>query len=89
MLVLKRREGQAIDVGNNVRIILKDIQGGHVKVAIVAPKSVRIKRSEVTDGIERENLKAAQSSPLAPADLERLTAAAGLTNLAHEVGPDD
>jgi len=28
MLVLKRKEGQAIDVGGNVRIILKEVRGG-------------------------------------------------------------
>jgi carbon storage regulator len=59
MLVLKRKQGQAIDVGGNVRIILKEVRGGHVKVAIVAPKEVRVTRSEVRQSIEVENRKAA------------------------------
>jgi carbon storage regulator len=59
MLVLKRKEGQAIDVGENVRIILKEVRGGHVKVAILAPKEVRVTRSEMRQSIEDENKRAA------------------------------
>jgi len=59
MLVLKRKEGQAIDVGENVRIILKEVRGGHVKVVILAPKEVRVTRSEMRQSIEDENRKAA------------------------------
>jgi len=72
MLVLKRKQGQAIDVGDDVRIILQDIRGGQVKIGIVAPKDIRVKRSEITDGIEQENIRAARSSPVSDADLERL-----------------
>jgi carbon storage regulator len=60
MLVLKRKEGQAIDVGENVRIILKEVRGGHVKVAIVAPRNVRVTRSEIRQSIEQENKRAAE-----------------------------
>ena len=31
MLVLKRKEGQAIDVGDDIRIILKEIKGSQVQ----------------------------------------------------------
>jgi carbon storage regulator len=61
MLVLKRKQGQSIDVGENVRIILQEVRGGQVKVAIVAPRDVRVKRSEIKDSISRENLRAAAS----------------------------
>ena len=47
MLILKRRQGQAIDVGEDVRIILQEIRGTHAKIAIVAPKQVRVIRSEM------------------------------------------
>lgn len=59
MLVLKRKQGQAIDVGKDIRIILKEIKGGHVKVVISAPRGIRIRRSEVEMEIGAENLKAA------------------------------
>ncbi len=63
MLVLKRKQGQAIDVGRDIRIILKEIKGSHVKVVISAPSDVRIKRAEVEKEIGVENLRAARCDP--------------------------
>jgi carbon storage regulator len=61
MLILKRRMGEGIDVGDNVRIVLKEISGGHVKIGIEAPTDIRVKRSETATSIEEENLRAANS----------------------------
>jgi len=61
MLILKRRMGEGIDVGDDVRIVLKEISGGHVKIGIEAPTAVRVKRSETAASVEEENLKAANS----------------------------
>ena len=62
MLVLKRKEGQSIDVGDNVRIVLREIHGGHVKIGIVAPKDVRVRRTEIEASVALENIKAVESS---------------------------
>lgn len=62
MLVLKRKEGQSIDVGENVRIVLQEIRGGHAKIGIEAPKGVRVKRTEIEESVARENIKAVESS---------------------------
>ncbi len=59
MLILKRKMGEGIDVGDNVRIVLKEISGGHVKIGIEAPTDIRVKRSETAASIEEENLRAA------------------------------
>jgi carbon storage regulator len=61
VLVLKRKEGQSIDVGENVRIVLREIRGGHAKIGIVAPKDVRIKRTEIEESVALENIKAVES----------------------------
>jgi carbon storage regulator len=61
MLILKRKMGEGIDVGENVRIVLKEISGGHVKIGIEAPTDIRVKRSETATSIEEENLRAANS----------------------------
>lgn len=63
MLVLKRKEGQAIEVGKDIRIILKEIRRGHVKVIISAPDDVRIKRAESEKEVRLENRRAASSDP--------------------------
>jgi len=59
MLILKRRQGQAIDVGEDVRIILQEIRGGHAKIAIVAPKQVRVRRTESARSVTEANKQAA------------------------------
>lgn len=62
MLVLKRKEGQSIDVGDNVKIVLREIHGGHAKIGILAPKGLRVKRSEIEESVALENIKALESS---------------------------
>jgi carbon storage regulator len=73
MLVLKRKQGQAIDVGDDVKIILKEIRGGQVKVLISAPKEIRIKRSEIAQEICNENIRAVQSRPPPDKNLDSIT----------------
>ncbi len=62
MLVLKRKEGQSIDIGDDVKIVLREIRGGHVKIGILAPRGVRVKRSEIEESVAIENIKAVESS---------------------------
>ena len=47
MLVLTRRQGEAIRVGSNIVVTVARIRGNKVRLGIEAPDSVRIDRSEV------------------------------------------
>ncbi len=47
MLVLSRKEGEEIVVGDNIKIVVTKIIGGRVSIGIEAPKSVKIVRSEL------------------------------------------
>ena len=47
MLVLTRKENQALQVGQEVRITVLEIKGGQVRVGIEAPEDVRIVREEI------------------------------------------
>lgn len=49
MLVLSRREGESIDIGNDIHITILGIKGGQVRVGIAAPQEINIKRSELSD----------------------------------------
>jgi carbon storage regulator len=80
MLVLKRKQGQGIDVGGNVRIILQEVRGSQVKLAIVAPSDVRVTRSEITNSISRENIRAAESCSFDSSDPENL---GGINKILH------
>jgi carbon storage regulator len=48
MLVLTRRAGEEIDIGNHVKVVVVSIARGKVKLAIVAPIDVRVNRAEIT-----------------------------------------
>ena len=69
MLILKRKMGEGIDVGDNVRIVLKEISGGHVKIGIEAPTDIRVRRSETAASIREENRRAANPCILGAEDL--------------------
>ncbi|MEX0978926.1 MAG: carbon storage regulator [Pirellulales bacterium] len=47
MLVLTRKLGETIRVGDNVTLTVLDVRGGNVKVGIEAPAEVRILRGEL------------------------------------------
>ena len=47
MLVLTRKSGEAIQIGDDITIKVSDISGNRVKLAIDAPKIMRILRAEI------------------------------------------
>ena len=47
MLILSRKNGQQINIGENISITVTSVSGSRVKLGIDAPDSVKIVRSEV------------------------------------------
>jgi carbon storage regulator len=70
MLILTRKLGEVIRVGDTVVVRVLEVKGNHVRIGIEAPAEVRIYREEVYRAIRREN----ESAQLE--DLERLDRAA-------------
>jgi carbon storage regulator len=62
MLILTRKLGERITIGDDIVITLLDIKGMHVRVGIEAPKHVEIHRQEIYDRIREENLKSSEVS---------------------------
>jgi carbon storage regulator len=54
MLVLHRRIGESIIIGENIEIMMIGIKGNQVKVGINAPKEVSVHREEVYFRIKQE-----------------------------------
>jgi len=63
MLVLTRKKGQSIMIGEDIEITVVDIQGDQIRLGIEAPKNVAIHRKEVFIEIQEENRKAAEVNP--------------------------
>ena len=69
MLVLTRKKGQSLMIGNDIEISLVDIQGDQVRIGINAPKSIPIHRKEIFEEIRDENRLAAANDSM---DLNKL-----------------
>lgn len=69
MLALTRKVGEKIIIGSNIVITLADIRGDNVRLAIDAPREIKIYRGEIYDAIATENKKAAESAGLDALDL--------------------
>lgn len=54
MLILTRRVGETIMVGDNVTVTVLDVKGNQVRIGINAPKDVAVHREEIYDRIQRE-----------------------------------
>lgn len=61
MLVLKRKVGESIMLGDDIEVTVLQVEGETVKLGFTAPLSVQILRKEIYDGIKQENLHAGQS----------------------------
>ena len=48
MLVLSRKEGERLSIGNDITIVVSKVSGNRVTIGIEAPKHVKIVRSELT-----------------------------------------
>ena len=63
MLVLTRKPRQQIMIGDNIVINVVEVQGDNVRIAIDAPRDVKIYRGEIYRAIQEENQKAAVPVP--------------------------
>ncbi len=60
MLVLTRKAGESIVIGNQVRVTILEIQGRQIRLGIEAPGDIPVHRGEVYERIKQENQVAAQ-----------------------------
>lgn len=64
MLVLTRKLGENIRVGDDVKITVLEVRSGQVKLGIEAPASVKVHREEIYARIQREIADAEQRPPV-------------------------
>lgn len=69
MLVLTRRIGESVLIGDEIEVTVLDVKGDSVRVGINAPRTTRIQRSEIVQAVEAENVSAAASGSNAADDI--------------------
>ena len=63
MLILTRKLGENIRIGDKIKITILDVKGGQVKLGIEAPPHVAVHREEIYERIRDENRRASGISP--------------------------
>ncbi len=59
MLVLTRRPGESLFIGDDVIVTVLGVNGGQVRIGIDAPKDIPVHREEVRERIEQEAAESA------------------------------
>ena len=63
MLILARKLGERIMIGDQIELSVVEVKGDQVKIGIKAPKNVKVYRHEVYSAMQIENVAASKSSP--------------------------
>ena len=66
MLILTRRVGETVMIGDDVTITVLGVKGNQVRVGINAPKHVAVHREEIYEPIKREQHAGAAGNGEAP-----------------------
>ncbi|MFA5340369.1 MAG: carbon storage regulator [Clostridia bacterium] len=62
MLVISRKSGESILIGDDIEVIIIESQNGKVKIGVNAKNSIKILRKEIIDQVTAENLKASANT---------------------------
>ena len=54
MLILTRKQGESITIGDDIKITILDVKGKYVRVGVEAPRNLAVHRQE-TAQVEKEN----------------------------------
>lgn len=72
MLILTRKVGESVLVGDQIKIMVVEVKGRQVRLGVEAPRETKIYRGELFERIQEENSRAGSASP------DALREAAGL-----------
>lgn len=73
MLILTRKLGESIKIGDGIEVKIVAIEGEQIKIGIDAPREIDIYRKEIFEAIQRENNQAAARA-LSPELLQSMQA---------------
>jgi carbon storage regulator len=80
MLVLSRRVGESIVIGDDIVISVLEVKGDVVRIGVDAPRAVQVRRQELLEEVAATNKSAVSPDPAAVAGLSKLVGGAGRTD---------
>ena len=80
MLVITRKPGERITIGDDIIVTVVEVKGSLVKLGVEAPRSISIHRLEIYDRIRKQNLEASEI------DASDLTTAVSILNKTQSNG---
>lgn len=58
MLVLTRKSGESLIIGETIAVTIIEVRGGQVKIGVEAPREIAVYRKELLEKIRSENVTA-------------------------------
>lgn len=81
MLILTRRVGETINIGDDVKITVLGVKGNQVRIGIDAPEAISVHREEIYEKIQREKVPSGNSQYIQDSRLIDLKAAKAVFHL--------
>jgi carbon storage regulator len=63
MLILTRRVGETVMIGNDVTVTVLGVKGNQVRIGVNAPRDVAVHREEIFERIKREEQEGSSGRP--------------------------
>jgi carbon storage regulator len=57
MLVVTRKQGESLLIGDNIEITIIEMEGSNIKIGINAPRNIKILRKELIKEVRQENVE--------------------------------
>lgn len=83
MLILTRKLGESVTIGDDIKITILGVRGRQVRLGIIAPQKVTIHREEIYFKIQEENKKAVESK------IDEVTRIAVMLEENHQKSPNE
>lgn len=71
MLILTRKQGESVAIGDDIQVTVVEIQGKQIKLGVKAPREISVHRQEIYEKIQLENIRASQVDDFDLSDLKK------------------